>query len=113
MAEKTQKSDFNEGDIAKATKQHEKSISDLENKIEDVDKCYSAQRYEEFQEAVKKITLETLDGAGREKIKAHAKDSVKEYNQENGWKKITFWLPTIISVIVAIVAIIALFLRLG
>lgn len=83
-------------------------VNALEQRVE---KCYSAERYEEFQEAVRKIALETIEGAGRDKIKSHAKESAKEYSQENGWTKLTFWLPTIISALVAIIAVVALFLK--
>lgn len=83
-------------------------VNALEQRVE---KCYSEERYERFQEAVEKITLRIIDGSGRERIKAHAKEAAKDYNQENGWTKLTFWIPTTVSIIVAIGAVAALFLR--
>lgn len=76
--------------------EHGKDISGLSAKV---DKCYSELNYQKFQEDVKKITIETIGGEdGRTKIKAHAKESAKEYYQENRWSKLQFWIPTIISV---------------
>lgn len=80
--------------------------SDVDALEDKVAKSYSKERYEDFQEAVRKITLETIDGAGREKIKAHAKESAKEYSQENGWAKKTFWIPVIISLLALVGAVI-------
>lgn len=79
---------------------------------EQVDKCYSTERYEDFQDAVKRIILETLDsGEGRTKVKGHAKESTKEYLDENSWKKLVFWAPTLISIISVAVAVWAVFYK--
>jgi vacuolar-type H+-ATPase subunit E/Vma4 len=84
------------------------STSDVDALEDKVAKCYSAERYEDFQEAVKNIALETIGSdTGRTKIKAHAKESAAEYSAEQGWTKKTFWWPFLISVLVAIVAIVA------
>lgn len=80
-----------------------KDVNVLEEKI---GKSYSAERYEEFHEAVKKITLETIDsGEGRTKIKSHAKESTKEFLAEDNWKKIVFWIPVVISIVTTGVAV--------
>lgn len=81
-----------------------KRVDDLEDKVS---RCFSADRYEAFQDAVEKIALKTIDGTGRDKIKAHAKESAKDYNQEQGWTKKTFWLPVVISIIATLAAVVA------
>lgn len=86
--------------------EHGKDISGLNEKLA---KCYSEERYEFFESAVEKITLTIIDGSGRTKIKAHAKEAAGEYSRENGWTKLTFWLPWAISAASLVVAIIAIF----
>jgi len=93
------KKDFNTETLLN---EHGKDIPGLGEKLA---KCYSADRYEEFQEAVEKIAFRTIDGTGREKIKSHAKETVKDVKGENSWTNLTFWLPTAISV-VAIIAVV-------
>ena len=67
----------------------EKRVKELEEKCE----------YEKFQDNVEKIVLKTLgNDEGRTKIKEHAKESAKEYNEEQGWKNKQFWIPTIIGI---------------
>lgn len=68
---------------------------------------YSKDRYEEFQEAVKKVIIESLgsDG-GRDIIKKHSTESVKDYLEDKGLKNRNFWLPTILSTVSIIVTII-------
>ncbi|MFZ5391857.1 MAG: hypothetical protein ACOZAR_01550 [Patescibacteria group bacterium] len=86
-------------DVAKTS-----DIDALEEKLKQkVDKCYSNERFQEFQKDVKNIALEVIDsGDGRSKIKIHAKESAKEYNDEFWWKNISFWIPIIISIITII-----------
>lgn len=80
-----------------------KDVSALESRVE---KCYSTEKYEEFQKAVKAIALETIEGGdGRTKIKVHARESVKEFLDENGWKKLVFWAPLLISVVSVLLTI--------
>jgi anti-sigma-K factor RskA len=81
---------------------------DISRLVEKVAKCYSEERYEEFQIAVERITLKIIEGTGREKIKLHAKEAAKEYSEEKGENKKNFWTPNIIQIIIALVAIIAL-----
>jgi hypothetical protein len=82
-------------------------VNALEARME---KCFSSEKYEEFQTAVQKITLETIDsGAGRTKIKAHGREATKEYLDENSWKKLLFWVPTVISVVSVAVAVWAVY----
>lgn len=81
----------------------QKDVHDLEERL---GKTYSTERYEDFQEAVKKITLETIDsGEGRTKIKTHGREATKEYLDENSWKKLVFWIPILVSVISIVVAV--------
>ena len=79
----------------------EKRVKELEEKCE----------YEKFQDSVEKIVLKTLGhDAGRAKIKEHAKESAKEYNEEQGWKNKQFWIPTLISIAgVATAVLVAIF----
>lgn len=68
-AEEAPKKDFH---VEQLVQEHGKDINDLGGKL---GKCYSSERYEEFQEAVEKIVLKTIEGGkGEEKIKEHAKD---------------------------------------
>lgn len=54
------------------------SRSDIDVLDEKVGKCYSLERYEEFQDAVEKIVLKTISGeTGGEKIKKHAETYFK------------------------------------
>ena len=78
--------DFDVKEITKTTAQHEKSISqfntritDLETKLANIKKCYSAERYEEFQEAAEKIILRTLESdAGAVKTGKHIDSRFKD-----------------------------------
>ena len=87
-----------------AIREHE--ITPLKNRV---DKCYSAEKYEDFQDAVRKITLETMGGEnGVEKIKKHATDAAKTYFSGEMWKQKTFWIPTLIGIAGVIAAFIAI-----
>lgn len=87
-----------------AIREHE--INPLKSRV---DKCYSAEKYEEFQEAVRKITLETMGGEkGIEKIKNHATDAAKSYFSAEMWKQKTFWIPTLVGIAGVVTAIVAL-----
>ena len=101
MAKENQKSDFDAGELAKTTEQHEKTISkfntritDLETRFTNLKRCYSTERYEEFQEAVEKIILKTLEtNNGEEKIKKHVESYFK---MKIVWVAL-FWLISIIA----------------
>lgn len=94
MAEKNQKTDFDEGKIAEATQPLDTRISDLEIKTSNLGKCYSAERYEQFQEAVEKIVLRTLESNdGEEKIKKH----VESYFKMKIVWGVLIWLITLIA----------------
>jgi len=83
-----------------AIREHE--INPLKSRV---DKCYSTEKYEEFQKAVREITLETMGGEkGVEKIKKHATDAAGTYFSSEMWKQKTFWIPTVIAVIAIVVA---------
>src|SRR3990167_1682320 len=93
------KKDF---DTATLLNDHGKDISGLGEKIS---KCYSKENFQIFQEDVEKIVLKTIDaGDGRKNVKSHATEAIKEYNRDNTWEKVKFWVPTILSV-VAIIAV--------
>lgn len=86
-------------------KDHEKDITGLGEKVS---KCYSQDRYEEFQSVVEKIVLKTISGKdGAKEIKEYATEATKTYLAIETWKQKTFWIPTII----AIIAIVVGFLR--
>ncbi len=81
--------------------EHGKDISGLGEKL---GKCYSKENFQIFQEDVEKIVLKTIDsGNGRNNIKSYVVETIKEYNRDNTWEKVKFWVPTILSAI-AIVA---------
>ena len=79
------------------------SIDRLDEKI---DRCYSEDRYKDFQDAVEVIADKYIgtDG-GRDKIKRHAREAAKDYIEEQGWRNMTFWIPTGVAVIAAIAAV--------
>lgn len=79
---------------------------EINNIKEKVDCSYSSNNYEEFQGAVIKIALMTISNDdGRKKIKELAKEAAKEFIEDQGWKQKQFWIPILISVITAVVAI--------
>ena len=82
-------------------------VEDVSALDEKVQNCYSKDRYKDFQDDVKTIVLDVIGNSdGRKKIKEHAKESAKEYNEEQGWKNKQFWIPTIIASLTAIGTII-------
>ena len=63
-----------------------------------VDKCYSSERYQDFQEAVEKIVLRKMDSSeGGEKIKKYADDYFKT---KVVWVAL-IWLITLIGTALA------------
>lgn len=83
---------------------HGKDISGLAEKV---GKCYSEDRFQTFQKDVKTIVLEILghdDGKAKMKewtegIADKAVETYKKSNKDGNWTKLTFWLPTAISII--------------
>jgi hypothetical protein len=72
-------------------------VSAIEEKV---GRCYSQDRYQDFQTAVKTIVIDTLGGDdGRTKVKAHATEATKDYLRDASWEKAKFWIPTAIAVI--------------
>lgn len=82
---------------------------------EKVDRCFSEDRYEHFQEKVKNIILDTMGHEdGITKIKKYGKEAAKEYSEEDGKEKRNFWTPNgigILGVIVAIIAVLVAWLK--
>lgn len=98
--ETDQKKDFNAVNLLQ---EHQKDITGLGEKLL---KCYSIDRYEDFQTAVKKIILEIIGSEeGRVKIKAHATESTKEYIDEKTANNKNFWTPNIIQIIIGCIAL--------
>jgi vacuolar-type H+-ATPase subunit E/Vma4 len=94
------KKDF---DVSTLVQEHGKDISGLGEKLA---KCFSEERYNVFQEHVEKIVIKTLGSKdGRKEVKEYSTEATKEYLDENTWRKVTFWLPTIIAAVAIIVAI--------
>lgn len=94
------KKDFNAVNLLQ---EHQKDITGLGEKLL---KCYSIERYEDFQTAVKKIMLEMIGSEeGRVKIKAHATESAKEYDEGKNETKKNFWTPNIIQIIIGVIAL--------
>lgn len=84
-------------------------VEDVNAVEEKISKCYSHERYQEFQEAVEKIALKTMgNDDGRKKVKEHATEAVKDFIRDESWKSKTFWIPTIIAGVAALAAIIAI-----
>lgn len=99
MAGEESKKDFNAETLLN---EHGKDISGLAEKVAH---AYSTDRYEDFQEAVEKITLKTIDGTGRLKIKGYAKESAKEYHEDAGSSNKNFWVPNLIQIVIGLVAL--------
>lgn len=75
---------------------HGKDITGLGEKVS---KCYSQDRYKDFQTAVEDIVLKTMGGKdGIKEIKEHATEATKTYLAIETWKQKTFWVPTVIAV---------------
>jgi len=82
---------------------HGKDITGLGERVA---KCYSQDRYEEFQTAVERIALKTMGGKdGVKEIKEHATEATKNYLTTEKWKQKTLWIPVVVSVISAIASI--------
>lgn len=83
---------------------------DTADRLEErLDKCYSKEDYKCFQEDVTKISLATIGSEdGRTAVKKHAKEAAKDFFEEDAWRKMKFWIPTIISVLAVAVAIFAI-----
>lgn len=90
--------------------QHTKDINELAEKVH---KCYSEERYQQFQNHVEEIALKTLKGEdGRKQVKEYAKEAAKEHIESETWKSKTLWIPVSISVIGIIISvIIAVFIK--
>lgn len=83
------------------------SVEQLNGLEERLEKAYSSERYEEFQEAVEKIIWRALEtDTAHTKFEAKIQTEIKKYMEEKGWKNKTFWIPTIIAIIAAVAAVI-------
>lgn len=81
---------------------HGKDITGLGERIA---KCYSQDRYEDFQNAVEKIVLKTMGGKdGVKEIKEYATEATKNYLAVEIWKQKNFWVPVVIALISVAVA---------
>lgn len=74
---------------------------------DEVKKCYSSERYEDFQKAVVAIVHAELSGdEGRKKLDTYVDGRIKSAFTDNAWKNKTFWIPTFIAAAAVVVAII-------
>ncbi len=90
------KNDFNIDELVKS-QDHLKDMSALQEKL---GKCYSEDRYREFEGTVEGIAIKTLQlDEPRKKIKEYATEAAKEYFQSSTWNQIKFWVPTVISIL--------------
>jgi hypothetical protein len=79
---------------------------DIVHVHEKLEKCYSQERYSDFQEAVKKITLDVLGhDDGKAKIKPCAREATKEFFEEDSWRKAKLWIPVALSIAAVLVSI--------
>ena len=73
-------------------------------------KTYSSERYEEFQEAVEKIIYRVLEtDTAQIKLKGRIQTEIKDFLDKRAYQSKTFWIPTIIGLIAAFAAVLALF----
>ena len=73
-----------------------------------IEKCYSKERYKDFQDAVEGIIIKKVDSSDiRESLEKSLKikETVKNELSDMAWRSKTFWIPTIISIIALIVMI--------
>jgi predicted NAD/FAD-binding protein len=81
------------------------SVNLLEQKI---GKCYSSEKYQEFQTAVEVIVERYLDtDKAHSKLKDKINRQIKDYLDERGFRNKVFWIPVVISIISTAAAIAA------
>lgn len=82
---------------------------DITHVNEKLDRCYTKDKYDEFQGAVEAISLKALEGtAGRNQIRCTALEAIKDYKTEVVNRGREFWVPVGISIIGALTGIGAL-----
>lgn len=97
------KKDFNAETLLS---EHGKDISGLGERL---GKCYSKENYAEFQKEVETIVERAIKGESRKTTIEIATEAAKAFYLENAWKQKTFWIPTLISAGLFVIAILALF----
>lgn len=82
----------------------EQHIDPLTAKVE---KCYSKDRYQDFQADVEKIVLKILGhDDGKKIVKPFIEDVTAKYIDKKSWNTKQFWIPTILagaSIVVTII----------
>ncbi len=92
-------------ELADVAKKH--TVEALEAKL---DKCYTSEKYKEFQTEVEAISLKQLGGdVAHLALDSYLETRVVKIIETRGWRNKTFWIPTGIAFIAAIAAVIALF----
>lgn len=90
---------FTPEDYLKA-QDHAKDIQALTEKL---NKCYSTERFKDFQKDVEENVLKTMGSEeGVKKIKLHATTAAKDYFLSGTANQVRFWLPFIVTLIVAV-----------
>jgi len=80
----------------------EQRFSSIEDKL---NRCYSADRYEDFEGAVEKILLKHIEmDSTKDKLKAWVSSEVRSVLSDSRWKNLSFWLPFAVSVAAVVVA---------
>lgn len=70
-----------------------------------VDKCYTQNNYQTFENTVENIATKNLQhDAPKKKIKEYATEAAKDYFQSGTWNQLKFWLPIIASIAAIIVS---------
>lgn len=81
------------------------SVNLLEAKIE---KCYSSEKYQDFQTDVETIVERYLDTSrAHKKLEDKIDRQIKDYMDDRVWKNRGFWIPTSIAIVSAIAAVVA------
>lgn len=73
---------------------------------EEVKRCYSTDRYEDFEKAVVTIVHgELASDPARKNLDVYVDGRARTVMNDDRWKKLTFWIPTVIAAAAVVVAI--------
>jgi benzoyl-CoA reductase/2-hydroxyglutaryl-CoA dehydratase subunit BcrC/BadD/HgdB len=78
--------------------------------VDELESTYTSKRFEEFQKKVQEINLAQLGtDKAHDVLKPYINDRVEEILRNRAWKNKNFLVPTLISLVATVAAVIALF----